>query len=72
VANTQRLSPAVLQQIRSSLLNLKPLKDPEAEEIVKSWSRNLRYDAVAVDDGAYDPIRQQWRRLKVDLIGAEQ
>jgi phosphonate transport system substrate-binding protein len=72
VANTQRLSPAVLQQIRSSLLNLKPLKDPEAEAIVKSWSRNLRYGAVAVDDSAYDPIRQQWLRLKVDLIGAEQ
>lgn len=72
VGNTQRLSPAVLQQIRSSLLNLKPLQDPAAAEIVKSWSSNLRYGAVEVDDSAYDPVRQQWRQLKVDLIGAEQ
>lgn len=70
VANTQTMDQTLIQQIRTGLLTLKPLNSIEDAEVVRAWSANLRYGAVEVDDREYAPIRQQWRELKVDLVGA--
>jgi phosphonate transport system substrate-binding protein len=72
VANTDTLDTAITDQIRMALLELKPLENPSDAEVVRGWSANLKYGSIRVDEGLFDPVRQQWRQLKVDLIGAGQ
>lgn len=51
IANRNRLSPERIAQIRQALLEAD-------EETRKAWGDNIRYGASAIDDRAYDGMRQ--------------
>jgi ABC-type phosphate/phosphonate transport system substrate-binding protein len=60
-----RLSEESIRKIKTAMLALKPLKNPDDAAITRSWNPHIRYGAIEASDRDYDGIREMLRTVTI-------
>lgn len=61
IANTRRMTPERMEQVRKTLIELQP--DGRDHALLRSWGRQLRHGAVPASDANYDGVRKLMRQI---------
>ena len=71
VANGSTMTSYEIETIRTALLSLQPLTNPEDAKRTACWGEKTRYGAVPVDDHDYDFIREKLASTTIPATGAD-
>jgi len=63
--STPALDPALHEKIKSIMLGLDPLHNPEDAKRTKEWNKGIRYGCVPAEDQDYDVIRSMLETITI-------